>query len=95
MAPLVDISSIDVSAPDVLHVITAQQNEITFRLNDFDRQLNRWWLVHNKGQEQSRQIAFLDLSVPDYVPLRWLDTAAVPPSAGKLRKPSPYKKKHV
>lgn len=95
MAPLVDISRIDVSAPDVLQVITAQQNEITFRLSDFDRQLNRWWLVHNKGQEQSRQIASLDLSVPDYVPLRWLDTAAVPPSAGKFRKPSPYKKKNV
>ena len=95
MAPMVDIARVDVSAPDVLHVFTAQQNEVVFRTTDFDKQLNRWFLVHTKGQEQARQIATLDLSVADYVPLRWLDTAAVPPTAGKLRKPSPYKKKHV
>jgi len=95
MAPLVDVVRVDVSEPDVLHVSTAQQNEITFRTTDFEKQLNRWFLVHAKGQEFSRQIATLDLSVPDYVPLRWLDSAAVPPAPAKLRKPSPYKKKHV
>jgi cell division protein FtsQ len=95
MAPLVDIARIDVSAPDVLQVFTAQQNEIIFRTTDFDRQLNRWWLVYNKGQEQSHQIASLDLSVSENVPLRWLDTVAVPPTVTKMRKPSPYKKKHV
>jgi len=95
MAPLVDITRVDVSAFDVLHVTTAQQNEITFRTADFDKQLNRWWLVYTKGQEQSRQIASLDLSVADNIPLRWLDSAVVPPNAPKLRKNSPYKKKHV
>jgi cell division septal protein FtsQ len=95
MAPLVDVARVDASAYDVLQVTTAQQNEITFRLADFDRQLNRWWLVYTKGQEQARQIAWLDLSVMENTPLRWLDTAAVPPNAPKLRKPSPYKKKHV
>ena len=95
MAPLVDIARVDISAPDVLQVTTAQQNEITFRMANFDKQLNRWWLVHAKGQEQSRQIASLDLSVAENIPLRWLDSAAVPPNAPKLRKSSPYKKKHV
>ncbi len=95
MAPLVDIMRIDVSAADVLQVTTTQQNEITFRAADFEKQLNRWYLVHSKGQEQARQIATLDLSVTDYVPLRWSDSAAVPASTGKLRKASPYKKKHV
>ena len=95
MVPLVDIARIDVSAPDVIQVTTAQQNEITFRTTDFDRQLHRWWLVYVKGQEQSHQIATLDLSVSDYVPLRWLDSAAVPPATLKMRKASPYKKKHV
>ena len=95
MAPLVDITRVDVSTPDVLHIFTAQQNEVIFRTTDFEKQLNRWYLVHAKGQEQARQIASLDLSVSDYVPLRWLESAAVPPTAGKLRKPSPYKKKHV
>jgi cell division septal protein FtsQ len=95
MAPLVDITRVDVSMPDVLHVFTAQQNEVVFRTTDFEKQLNRWYLVHAKGQEQARQIASLDLSVSDYVPLRWLESAAVPPTAVKLRKPSLYKKKHV
>lgn len=95
MATLVDIARVDVSAPDVLQVTTAQQNQITLSATDFEKQLNRWYLVHSKGQEHARQIATLDLSVPDYVPLRWLDSAAVPPTVPKLRKPSLYKKKHV
>jgi cell division septal protein FtsQ len=95
MAPLVDIARIDVAAQDVLQVTTAQQNEVIFRTSDFDKQLNRWFLVYAKGQEQARQIASLDLSVSENVPLRWFDSAAVPPTATKLRKTSPYKKKHV
>jgi cell division septal protein FtsQ len=95
MAPMVDIARVDVTAPDVLQVVTAQQNEITFRTTDFEKQLNRWWLVHMKGQEQSRQIASLDLSVGENIPLRWLEAVAVPPTAPKPKKPSPYKKKNV
>lgn len=95
MAPLVDVVRVDVGAPDVLHVFTAQQSEITVRATDFEKQLNRWFLVHAKGQEISRQIGTLDLSVVDYVPLRWLESAATAAPAGKLRKTSPYKKKHV
>jgi cell division septal protein FtsQ len=95
MAPLVDIARVDVSAPDVLLVVTVQQNEIIFQTTEFEKQLNRWFLVHSKGQEQSRHISTLDLSVTDYVPLRWVDSAAVNPAAPKLRKISPYKKKHV
>ena len=95
MAPLVDIVRVDVSTPDVLQVTTAQQNEITFRAADFEKQLNRWWLVYSKGQEQARQIGSLDLSVSDNIPLRWLESAAVPPNAVRPRKVSPYKKKHV
>jgi cell division protein FtsQ len=95
MAPLVDLLRIDVSAPDVLVVTTVQQNEITFPPADFERQLNRWFLVYSEGQTKARQIASLDLSVPDYVPLRWFDSAVVPPLPAKARKTSPYKKKHV
>lgn len=95
MAPIVDIARIDVSQPDVLQVFTAQQNEVTFAIGDFDRQFNRWWLVHEHGNQASRQIGWLDLSVGENIPLRWLDAAAVPPSAPKLHKHSPYKKRHV
>ncbi len=95
MAPFVDIARVDISTPDVLQVTTAQQNEVTFQLGDFEKQLGRWFLVHSKGQEQSRRIATLDLSVSQHVPLRWSDPATVLPTAPKMRKTSPYKKKHV
>jgi len=95
MGTVVDIARIDVSHPEVLQVSTSQQNEITFLAGDFDRQLNRWWLVYENGLRSARQISSLDLSVADNIPLRWLDTAAVPPSPAKARKNSPYKKKHV
>ncbi len=95
MSPVVDIVRVDVTASDVLQVSTAQQNEITFPITDFDKHLNRWWLVYSKGLEQSRQIASLDLSVTEHVPLRWLEAAALPPPSSKQRKASPYKKKHV
>ena len=95
MAPLVDIARVDVSAPDVLTVTTAQQNEVTLRTTDFEKQLNRWFLIHTKGQEQARQIGTLDLSVGENIPLRWLEAVAVPPTAPKPKKPSPYKKKNV
>jgi cell division septal protein FtsQ len=95
MAPMVEIARVDVSAPDVLHVTTAQQNEIIFRMTDFEKQLNRWWLIHIRGQEQARQIASLDLSVSENIPLRWMDVAAVPPTPAKPKRSSPYKKKHV
>ncbi|HMJ89430.1 MAG TPA: FtsQ-type POTRA domain-containing protein [Candidatus Acidoferrum sp.] len=95
MATVVDLTRIDVSQPEVLQVTTAQQNEVTFRGGDFERQLNRWWLVYDNGLKHSRQIASLDLSVEANVPLRWLDTATAPLPPTKLRKSSPYKKRHV
>ena len=94
MAGLVDLQRIDVSAPEILQVATGQQNEITLRSAELDRQLQRWRLVYDRGQQSARQIASLDLSVADHVPLRWLDGAAGPSSALK-KKPSPSKKKHV
>jgi cell division protein FtsQ len=95
MVALVDLARVDASSAQVLQVTTLQQNEITFRPQDFDRQLNRWRLVYDQGQQRLRQIAWLDLSVTNHVPLQWLDSAAVPPTTKKLRQASPYKKKHV
>ena len=95
MGTVVDIAKVDVSQPEVLLVTTTQQNEITFRTTDFEKQLNRWWLVHQNGSQSAKQIASLDLSVPEHVPLKWQDAPAVPSNVLKIRKTSPYKKKHV
>jgi len=96
MAGLVELQRIDVSAPDVLVVGTDQQAEICLGLNDLERQLNRWRLLHDLGQRQGRQIASLDLSVVENIPLRWQEMASLPPSqTPKIKKLSPYRKKHV
>jgi hypothetical protein len=95
MATVVDLSRIDVSQPEVLQVTTAQQNEITIRSSDFEKQLNRWWLVYENGVKLSREISSLDLSVEANVPLRWIDSAVPILPAKKIRKNSPYKKRHV
>ncbi len=95
MAGVVDIARIDLAQPEVLVVTTAQLNEVTFGYLDFDKQLNRWWLIHERGMQASRQISSLDLSVVENVPLRWLDSSALPSASPKSRKTSPYRKKHV
>ena len=95
MAGLVDLRRVSISSPEVLLVITDQQSEVSLRVHDLDRQLGRWRLVHDLGVRQGRQIGSLDLSVADNIPLRWMATASVPPSVPKIKKTSPYKKRHV
>ena len=95
MAAVLDIGRIDISAPAVLHVVTLQQNEIILPVVDFEKHLNRWRLVYEAGLDQARQIGWLDLSVADNVPLRWMETAALPPVTPKMQKKSSYRKKHV
>jgi cell division septal protein FtsQ len=95
MAGLVELSRIDVSAPQVLVLTTDQQSEVAVRSDDLERQLNRWRLIYDVGASQGRQIGSLDLSVMENIPLRWQESAAAPPGPAKPRKTSPYKKKHV
>jgi cell division septal protein FtsQ len=95
MAGLVELKRIDVVSPDVLQVTTDQQSEVGLRSNDLERELNRWRLVYDLGVQQGRPIASLDLSVGENIPLRWLEGNPLPPSGPKVKKTSPYKKKHV
>jgi hypothetical protein len=95
MAGLVELTQIDVASPEVLVVTTDQQSEVALRSQDLERQLNRWRLVFDLGVRQGNQIASLDLSVSDNIPLRWQEPGAAPPPGPKIRKTSPYRKKHV
>lgn len=97
MANLVDLKRIDVSSVPVLIATTAQGSEITFGLNDFERQLNRWYQVHQECARYSRSIASLDLAVSENTPLRLQEASVLPPPAPapKAIKPSRNKRKHV
>jgi hypothetical protein len=94
MAAFVDLKHIDLSAPNILNIATAQQSEVLFGFHDLDGQLRRWRAVHEYGQRAGKYVAWIDLSVANNVPTRWLDPTAPAPPAPKpkiLRS----KKKHV
>jgi cell division septal protein FtsQ len=95
MADLANLRSVDVSLPGVLRVATAQGAEITLGLSHFERQLLRWRSVHEHGRQVGRHLAWIDLSVANNVPFRWMDAGAVVPPVSKPSKASPYKKRHV
>jgi cell division septal protein FtsQ len=95
MAGLVEISSIDVTSPEVLVVKTGQGSEITFGLADLDHQLRRWRTVADATQLTGKAIAALDLAVTNNPPLRWLEASAVPPTPVRPPKTLRSHKKHV
>jgi len=97
MANLVSLKRIDVSSVPVLIATTEQGSEITFGLNDFERQLGRWHQVHQECMRYNRGIASLDLAVSENTPLRLQEASVLPPPAPapKATKPSRTKRKHV
>jgi hypothetical protein len=95
MFGLVDVSTVDLSVPQLLQVSTAQGAAITFSAENPDLQLRRWRLVHDYAARNAKAVASLDLSVSNNVPARWLEASSVPQVRPKPPKPSPYRKKHV
>jgi cell division septal protein FtsQ len=95
MANLAELKEIDVAAPNVLQVNTGQSCSLTFGLTDWDGQLRRWRAIHDFGRQLGKYVAWIDLSVANNVPARWLETDTAPPPPSKVGKPSRLKKKHV
>jgi cell division septal protein FtsQ len=90
-----DLARIDMSAPEVLQVTTSLGSEVTFGLENLESQLRRWRAVYDYGLKQGKQIASLDLSVTNNLPVLWLETSEVPIAKPKLIKTSPTRTKHV
>jgi len=96
MAGLVDFQRIDISGPETLRVYTGQGSEVLFPLAGLDTQLKRWRLIWDQSQRWGKSIATLDLSIPNNVPLRLMESAPLPkPVASKSIKTLRTKKKHV
>src|SRR5688572_13271296 len=95
MAGLVDLKQVDLSVPNVLKVSTAQQSDLLFGFTDVEGQLRRWRVVHEYGQRSGKYVAWMDLSVANNVPARWLDPSLPAPPAPKPLKALRSKKKHV
>ena len=95
MQGLVEVSTVDASASDVLVVKTGQGSEITFGLSGLEQQLLRWQAILEKAQQMNKAIATLDLAVSNNIPATWLEASAVPPAPVKSPKPFRPRKKHV
>jgi hypothetical protein len=95
MAGRVDIRHIDVGIPNLLQISTAQSSEITFGLHDLEGQLRRWKAVHDYGQKNGKYVAWIDLSVANNVPARWLEAGIPAPPKPKASKIYRTKKRHV
>jgi cell division septal protein FtsQ len=95
MAGLVDLRRVDVSSRAALIVTTEQGSEVTFGLAALDQQLRRWHEVFDLGQKMGKAVATLDLAVTNNIPVRWIDSSAVPPVAHKPAKTLLARKKHV
>jgi len=95
MAGLVDFKQIDLGSRGILKVITGQQSEIIFGLNDLEGQLRRWRSIHDYGLTTGKHLASLDLSVSNNLPARWLEAGLVPPEPQKSLKPSHFKKRNA
>ena len=94
MANLVELRKIDVLSPEILVVTTGQGSEITFSLENFDRQLLRWQKIHEECARLNKTIGSLNLAVADNTPLRFSDSVA-PPSAPKPAKPQRTRRRNV
>lgn len=95
MSGLVDLETVDLSAPDQLVATTGQGSQITFGLDRIEEQLRRWWAVYDNGRAHGRAILSLDLSVTNNVPVLWLEASAVPASSPKVKRPNSTRKKNV
>src|SRR5439155_14143010 len=95
MGGLVDLKQIDVGLPGILQVLTEQGSEVVFGSGDFDWQLRRWSTVFEYGRKTGKHVAWLDLSVSNNVPARWLEASLLPPTPPKTAKPNKTKRKNV
>ena len=96
MAGLVDLRRVDVSAPGVLVATTEQGSVVTFGLDRFDQQLQRWRQIYDLGLRQQRAIGSVDLAVANNVPVRWMLASAAPVTlTPKAVKPVKNRRKNV
>ncbi len=95
MFGLADLRQLDVSAPGVILATTVQGSQITFGLQQPDRQLRRWRQIYDWGFQQRKTIATLDLALENDIPVNWVLANADPEINSKPVKPAKFRRKNV
>jgi hypothetical protein len=95
MAAAVDVQRVDVSEARVVVATTGQGSEVTFGLDDLERQMQRWQQAYNLGMQQQKVIASVDFAVANNVPVRWMAAEAMPEATPIAHKPLKPRRKNV
>jgi cell division septal protein FtsQ len=95
LAGTVEIKDVDLSVPNLLQVTTSQGAEAIIGFTDMPAQLLRWKAVQDHGAKIGKVVSWIDLSVANNVPARWLEASLAPPPPIKTTKPSRNRKKNV
>ena len=93
MAGRVRLQQIDLSSPLMVKVLTGQQSTIVFSLENPEAQLRRWTAIHQHGVQSGQQVAWMDLSVANNIPVRWQAKSPATNAPSNVEMSSP--KKHV
>ena len=93
MAEVVEIKEIDLTLPGTLQVLTSSGTQLFVGFGESTQQLRRWRAIHDHMQRVGKHLAWLDLSVSNNVPVRFVDATFAPPPLRKITKPS--RKRHV
>lgn len=78
----VRLKTIDLSEKHFLRVVTADDTEVILAGDDFPRQVARWYVVHQEAKDRHKMITYLDLSVSNFLPMRWEDENLEPVNHG-------------
>jgi len=89
------LARIDLSAPEILQVITRQGSKVTLATDHLEDQLRRWRLICDYGATLGKGIDTLDLSVSNNLPVCWQKAEAASAPPAKIIKTPRYRKKHV
>jgi hypothetical protein len=95
MYSLTDLEEVHVGYSEVLPGQLRRGTQVIFGLDGFDRQMRRWRSIHEHAGVIGRDLAWLDLSVTNNLPARWMESTNVvvpPPRAPKPPRPA---KRHV
>ena len=96
MAGLTELRSVDVSQRGVVVAMTGQGGEVTFALDDMERQLARWRAFYDLGKRMNKgEIISLNLAVNINTPCRYADKAFTPPATRTISTPATTRRNHV
>jgi hypothetical protein len=95
MSGLVDLETVDISAPEVLQVKTTQGSLITFSMQNFDAQLEWWRVTRDAALRAGKVIGTFDLSVKNNSPATWIEASAAPAGVPRNHNLQRNRKKNV